>query len=283
MRFSDPVWSSKGRLVLACLSLCILISCSSGDNPAAINKEFEEVPVEQLYNEAADLAEKKEWLDAAERFDSLERQYPYSVWATKALLMSAYSQYKLDKYEEAIGALDRFIQLHPGHEDIAYAYYLRSLTFYERISDVVRDQSMTEQALDALKDVVKRFPETDYARDARLKIDLTRDNLAGKEMEVGRYYQRQTEHLAAINRFRNVIEQYQTTVHVPEALHRLTESYLSLGITREAQMAAAVLGHNFPGSDWYQDSYALLKGRNLDPSEESDQKSWLSRLWNSVF
>ncbi len=283
MHLSAYFGSKCLRPVLYVISLGLLASCSGGDNPAGINKQFEEVPVEQLYNEAADLAEKKEWLEASERFESLERQYPYSVWATKALLMSAFSQYKLDNYEEAVGGLDRFIQLHPGHEDIAYAYYLRALTFYERISDVVRDQSMTEKALDALKDVVKRFPETEYARDARLKIDLTRDNLAGKEMEIGRYYQKETEHLAAINRFRTVIESYQTTVHVPEALHRLTESYLSLGILKEAQMAAAVLGHNFPGSDWYQDSYALLKGRNLTPSEEADQKSWLSKLWHSVF
>jgi outer membrane protein assembly factor BamD len=177
--------------------------------------------------------------------------------------MAAFSYYQSNKYDDAIIALDRFIQLHPGHRDIPYAYYLKALCFYEQISDVGRDQRMTQLALDALAEVVKRFPESPYSRDARLKIELAIDHLAGKEMDVGRYYQKQQQYVAAINRYRVVIERYQTTTHVPEALHRLVESYLALGVKDEAQQAAAVLGHNFPGSDWYADSYFLMTGEDL--------------------
>ena len=155
------------------------------------------------------------------------------------------------------------------------------MCYYEQISDVGRDQRMTEQALNALSEVVKRFPDTPYARDARLKVDLTIDHLGGKEMEVGRFYQGRKEYVAAINRYRRVIEQYQTTTHTPEALHRLVECYLALGVTSEARMAAAVLGHNFPGSDWYADSYYLLEGVDLRP--EKDENSWLGRVWKSIF
>jgi outer membrane protein assembly factor BamD len=195
--------------------------------------------------------------------------------------MNAYSHYLADKYDDAIIALDRFIDLHPGNRDIAYAYYLRAISYYEQIVDVSRDQRITQLALDSLQQVVQRFPNTEYARDASLKIDLTRDHLAGKEMAIGRYYLERDEHFAAINRFKTVIENYQTTTHVPEALHRLVESYLALGITQEAQMAAAVLGHNFPGSDWYRDSYGLLEGRDL--AAERDDESWLSATWNWIF
>ena len=174
--------------------------------------------------------------------------------------MAAFAYYQSNKYDDAIIALDRFIQLHPGHRDIPYAYYLKALCYYEQISDVGRDQRITQQALDALAEVVKRFPESPYARDARLKVELAIDHLAGKEMAVGRYYQANQQYVGAINRYRVVIERYQTTTHVPEALHRLVESYLSLGVKSEAQEAAAVLGYNFPGSDWYQDSYFLMTG-----------------------
>ncbi|MCS6891570.1 MAG: outer membrane protein assembly factor BamD [Rhodovarius sp.] len=196
--------------------------------------------------------------DAVELFDQLEREHPFSTWATNAKLLGAYGEYMRNRYTEAIGALDRFIQLHPAHRDIAYAYYLRALCLYEQINDAQRDQRATIEAIAALQEVVNRFPDTPYARDARLKIDLGRDHLAGREMHIGRFYQRQRLFNAAIGRFRRVIEEYQTTNHVPEALHRLTEIYLSLGLIEEARQTAAVLGHNFPGSPWYQDSYALL-------------------------
>ncbi|GIK98582.1 MAG: outer membrane protein assembly factor BamD [Alphaproteobacteria bacterium] len=251
----------------------LALSACSGDDEI----EYVERPPEQLYNEAYAAMQANDYNDAAQLFDEVERQHPYSSWATQAQLMAAYAYYLQNKYDDAIIALDRFIELHPSHRSTAYAYYLKALSYYEQISDVRRDQKNTQLALDALVEVVRRFPNTDYARDASLKIDLTRDHLAGKEMEIGRYYQNQGHYLAAINRFRRVIENYQTTTHVPESLHRLTECYLALGIKDEAQAAAAVLGYNFPGSEWYQDSYALLTGQSLEP--EMSEGSWLSDVF----
>jgi outer membrane protein assembly factor BamD len=224
---------------------------------------YTEQPVEVLYNRALDDLGQQEYKAAAKEFEEVDRQHPYSVWATKAQIMAAFTYYQSNKYDEAIIALDRFINLHPGHRDIPYAYYLKGLCYYEQISDVRRDQRVTQQALDALSDVAKRFPDTPYARDARLKVELTIDHLAGKEMDVGRYYQKQQQYVGAINRYRTVIERYQTTTHVPEALHRLVECYLALGVKSEAQESAAVLGYNFPGSDWYADSYFLLTGQDF--------------------
>jgi outer membrane protein assembly factor BamD len=218
---------------------------------------------------------------ASAEFDEVERQHPYSVWARRATLMSAYSHYKVNEYDDAILTAQRYISLHPGSKEVAYAYYLVALCYYEQISDVGRDQKMTENALASLTAIIQRFPQSEYARDARLKFDLTRDHLAGKEMEVGRYYLKKHDYIAAINRFRIVIENYQTTTHTPEALHRLVEAYLSLGIKPEAQTAAAILGYNYPGSDWYQDSYALLAGQGLKPEENKD--SWISKAWHTVF
>src|SRR5882724_9825494 len=242
-----------------------------------------ERPVEDIYNTAMDKFNGGNYKGAATDFDEVDRQHPYSVWATKAQVMGAYALYESQKYDEAVVALDRFIQLHPGNRDTAYAYYLKGLCYYIQITDVGRDQKVTEQALKSLDEVIRRFPDSRYARDARLKIDLTRDHLAGKEMEIGRYYERQGQYLAAINRFRRVIDSYQTTTHVPEALHRLTESYLALGVVEEARSSAAVLGHNYPGSEWYQDSYALLTGIPVGSSEEAPSKSWMTRIIGSVF
>jgi outer membrane protein assembly factor BamD len=218
---------------------------------------------------------------AVKLFDEVERQHPYSPWATRAQLMTAYTLYLADKYDDAVEALDRFIQLHPGNKELfEYAHYLKAICYYEQISDVERDQKMTALALDSLRAVVQRFPESKYARDAQLKIDLALDHLAGKHMTIGRYYQGQKEFLAAINRFRRVIESYQTTTHVPEALHRLVECYLALGIINEAQSTAAVLGYNYPGSKWYEDSYKLLTDDHLRPADDGD--SWISKAWGSV-
>ena len=214
-------------------------------------------------------------------FDSVEREHPYSAFATNAKLMSAYGEYMRNRYTEALGALDRFIQLHPAHRDIAYAYYLRALCLYEQINDTQRDQRTTEQAMVALQDVANRFPNTPYARDARLKMDLARDHLAGREMVVGRFYQNRRLYAAAIGRFRRVVDEYQTTNHVPEALHRLTEIYLALGLTEEARRTASVLGHNYPGSPWYQDSYALL----VDGAQpgRSPSAGWFRRTLGGIF
>jgi outer membrane protein assembly factor BamD len=259
------------RMLAAGFLLLVLAACAAEEKP------YVEEPVDKLYNRAVDLANQGSWEGAAKTFDEVERQHPYSTWATKAQIMAAYSWYQRNSYDDAIAAADRFLQLHPGHKDSAYAYYLKAISYYEQIADVARDQGTTQKALDALNDVVQRFPTSEYARDARLKIDLTRDHLAGKEMTIGRYYQRQGQHIAAINRFKTVVEKFQTTTHVPEALHRITESYLALGVIDEAQNSAAVLGHNYPGSEWYVDTYAMLTGKNVRP--EAKEGSWLSRLF----
>ena len=236
---------------------------------------------ESLYAAGIEALQQRRFQQAVELFDTLEREHPYSTWATNAKIMGAYGEYMRNRYTEAIGALDRFIQLHPAHRDIAYAYYLRALSYYEQISDSQRDQRGTEVALAALQDVANRFPDTAYARDARLKIDLARDHLAGKEMNIGRFYQRQGLFGAAIGRFRRVVEEYQTTNHVPEALHRLTEIYLRLGLRDEAAQSASVLGHNFPGSPWYQDSYALLTPGAQAAAD--DRPGLFRRAWGTVF
>ena len=252
--------------------LMLLVGCGAGDEELYVER-----PVEELYNEAMDNLVDDEFEDAAQGFDEVERQHPYSVWATRAQIMAAFAYYQADLYDRAIEAASRFVELHPGNRDAAYGYYLIAISYYEQISDVGRDQKMTALALESLDELVRRFPSSDYARDARLKIDLTRDHLAGKEMTVGRYYLNREYYVAAIGRFRNVIGLYQTTSHTPEALHRLTEAYLAIGVSGEAQTAAAILGHNYPGSRWYQHSYALLGGAELEPEE--DQGSWISRVF----
>ena len=247
-----------------------LSACTVNDEP-----EYVERPVSSIYNEAMDLLQNTQYRDAAQQFDEVERQHPYSVWATKAQLMAAYSYYQSNRYDDAIIALDRFTQLHPANRDVAYAYYLKALSYYEQISDVARDQKMTDLALQALNEVVKRFPASEFAQDAKIKIDLTYDHLAGKEMEIGRYYLDQKYYLAAINRFRTVVEKFDTTTHVPEALHRLTEAYLALGIQTEARKTASVLGHNFPNSEWYSDSFYLFEGK---PVQAEDEEPWY-KVW----
>ncbi len=210
----------------------------------------------------------------------MERQHPYSGLATKAILMGAYSQYLRNGYDQAVAAAERFITLHPGHRDAAYAYYLVALCHYEQIMDVKRDQSTTEKALGSLEEVTRRFPDTPYARDAEAKAVLARDLLAGKEMEVGRYYLKKRAYVASINRFKNVIVKYQTTSQAPEALYRLTEAYYALGVQSEAQTAAAVLGHNYPNSQWYKDAYSLLESGGIAPEE--NRESWISKAVRAV-
>ena len=257
------------------LALLALPACSSDDELGALP----ETPVETLYNSGLDALIAGSGEQAVRFFDEVERQHPYSKWATRSQLMAAYAYYRANEYDLAIAGLDRFIELHPGNEDIAYAYYLKAICYYEQISDVRRDQRMTRFALESLDTVTKRFPESAYARDSRLKLDLARDHLAGKHMTIGRYYLGQKEFLAAINRFRIVVDQYQTTTHTPEALHRLVETYLSIGLVQEAKSTAAVLGHNYPGSIWYADSYELVTGADVLPGDE-DEGGWFSSLWD---
>ena len=244
--------------VLMIIVVAVMLAACAAEEDA-----YKKDTVERLYNKAMAQLEGNEYKSAAADFAEVDRQHPYSVWATKAQLMSAYSHYQNNDYDDAIIALDRFIQIHPSNRDVPYAYYLKSLSYYEQISDVGRDQKITKLALKSLNEIITRFPNSKYSRDAALKIDLTRDHLAGKEMEIGRYYENQGQFLGAINRYNKVVNQYQTTTHVPEALHRLTESYLSLGLVNEAKKTAAVLGHNFPGSEWYIDSYKIVEGKSV--------------------
>ncbi|MXP46428.1 outer membrane protein assembly factor BamD [Altererythrobacter luteolus] len=215
--------------------------------------------VESLYSEAKRRLEGGNTKLAAALFDEVERQHPYSPWARRAQLMSAFSYYSARDYNKAVASAQRFLSIHPGNKDAPYAYYLIALSYYEQISDVQRDQKITEQARVALTEVNRRFPQSEYAADARLKLDLVNDHLAGKEMEIGRYYQRSGRWLAAQIRFQNVVDNFQTTSHAPEALYRLTESSLALGIPQEAVKYAAVLGANYPGSEWYDKAYDLVQ------------------------
>jgi outer membrane protein assembly factor BamD len=269
---------------VATVALMLALTLALGACSTAPPKVQPDRPVEELYNNGINMLGADEPTRAIEFFEEVERQHPYSVWASKAILMAAYTRYRITRFDEAIIGLDRFIRLHPGSRDIAYAYYLRALCFYEQVGDIHRDQAATLKATEALSEVVRRFPNSKYANDAKFKVDLTLDQLAGQEMAIGRWYQRRREHQAAINRFNRVIEKFQTTSHVPEALHRLTESYAALGLTEEAKRTAAVLGHNFPGSEWYVDSYALVTGKRVAGTpQEPERPGWLSRAWNTVF
>lgn len=261
--------ASTIRIAAVALASLAIAACAK-------DEEYVERPVHELYNEAMDNLQKEFYRDSSRLFDEVERQHPYSVWATKAQLMSAYSYYQNGRYDDAILALDRFIQLHPSNPDVPYAYYLKGLSYYEQISDVERDQKMTELAMNTLRELMTRFPNSKYAKDAKVKIDLTVDHLAGKEMEIGRYYHRRGNYLAAINRFKSVVNKYQTTTHVPEALHRMTEAYYALGLTQQARETAAVLGHNFPGSEWYIDSYEMIEEKQIRPKKPD--KPWY-KFW----
>ena len=251
-------FSRAAALALAVAAVGIT-GCAKTSASTKADQSYVARDVETLYNFAKETLDQKRYKQAALIFDEVERQHPYSVWARRAQLMSAFSYYMGRDYQEAILAAQRVLSLHPGNKDAPYAYYLVALSYYEQIIGVERDQKVTQQALDALNELVRRYPNTDYAADARLKIDLARDHLAGKEMETGRWYQAQGQYLAAIGRFRSVVEKYDTTTHVPEALERLVESYLALGIPEEAKKAAAVLGYNYPGSKWYERAHRLVQ------------------------
>jgi outer membrane protein assembly factor BamD len=277
-----PVHSRAPLAIVTAAAVIALSGCSMFDKNSGSDDEdakYVERPVEQIYEEGWKKIRDGAWTDAAKQFEEVERQHPYSIWARRAMLMSAFCYYQGNKYTDAINMADQYIQLHPGSQEVAYAFYLKAMSLYEQITDVGRDQTNTEQALTALQDVVQRFPNTEYARDALLKIDLTQDHLAGKEMEVGRYYLRRGDFIGAINRFRAVVERYQRTPQIAEALERLTEAYYAMGVYSEAQTAAAVLGANYPGSQWYQDAYGLLVAHNLKP--EANPESWISKLFKS--
>lgn len=260
--------SSRFLVFLAIfLGFLSLSACSKDDK----DKEKPPEPVEKLYNEALNKLGQKEYKDAVKAFEEVERQHPYSEWAVRAEIMAAFANFRDGQYDAAISMLDRFVKQHPSNTNTPYAYYLKALCYYEQITDVGRDQKITVQAQQALREVVSRFPDSEYARDARLKLDLVADHLAGKEMEIGRYYERHYDYLAATNRFRTVVEKYPTTSHTPEALERLVECYLKLGVVEQAQRYAAVLGYNYPGSQWYKDSYALMNGKPIPKADSEGQ------------
>ncbi|HTS40351.1 MAG TPA: outer membrane protein assembly factor BamD [Xanthobacteraceae bacterium] len=259
-------------LALLALPIC---GCSLfGDKDALPPDE----PADKLYNEGLFLLnQRKEYKDAVKKFEEVERQHPYSEWARKALIMAAYSHYQAGEYEEAVVSAKRYVTLHPGSPDAAYAQFIIGSSYFDQITDITRDQARTDKAIAALDEVVRKYPDTEYAISAKRKLDIARDQLAGKEMMIGRYYLDKKDFTGAINRFKIVVTQYQTTRHVEEALMRLTEAYMSLGIVPEAQTAAAVLGHNFPDSPWYRDAYQLVKSGGHEPSE--NKGSWISRAF----
>ena len=266
-----------GLLGLALLA-APLLGCSM------FNKDDDFVPddpADKLYNEGLFLLnQKQDYEGAAKKFDEVDRQNPYSDWARKALLMSAYSYYQAKKYDDCVNASKRYVTLHPGSPDAAYAQYLIGASYYDQIQDVNHDQGRADKAVVALNEVLRKYPDSEYAIQAKKKIEMARDQLAGKEMEIGRFYMQRRDFTGAINRFKVVVTQFQTTREVEEALARLTEAYLSLGIIDEAQTAAAVLGHNFPDSPWYKDTYSLMKSAGVEPNENKD--SWISRAFKKL-
>ncbi len=269
----------SGYLVAAVLSVGLLAGCGGGASKTP--ESFENFTAEEIYKRGEyELENSGKPKDAVKYFTEVERLYPYSEWAKRALIMQAYSYHRAKDYEEARGAAQRFIDTYPGDEDAAYAKYLLALSYYDQIDEVGRDQGLTFQALQSLREVIEEYPDTEYARSAILKFDLAFDHLAGKEMEIGRYYLKRGHYTAAINRFRVVVEDYQTTTHTPEALMRLVEAYLALGLTDQAQTAGAILGHNFKSSPFYADAYAQLRGRGLAPEARGD--SWLTGVYRQV-
>lgn len=247
-------------ILLVIAGLLVLSACGSKKET---DKDKQPESAEKLYNNAISKLDDKDYKEAITAFEEVERQHSYSPWALQAEIMAAYAAYRNQQYDSAVMSLDRFVKQHPNNSNTPYAFYLKAMCYYIQITDVGRDQKVTTEAQKALGEVIKRFPESEYARDARIKLDLVSDHLAGKEMEIGRYYEKHEEYLAAINRFRIVVEKYQTTSHTPEALHRLVECYLKLGVTDQAQKYAAVLGYNYPSNSWYKDSYADMNDKPL--------------------
>jgi len=274
-------WSRFARVLAVAAVAVSLGACSSFDLFAKKEDVAPDEPADRLYNEGLYLLNaKKDARDAVKKFEEVDRQHPYSEWARKSLIMTAYAYYQAGEYDDCVNAAKRYVTLHPGSPDAAYAQYLIASSYFEEIPDVTRDQARTERALAALEEVIRKYPTTEYANSSKQKIEVARDQLAGKEMEIGRYYLKKKDYTGAINRFKVVITKYQTTRHVEEALMRLTESYMALGIVDEAQTAAAVLGHNFPDSQWYKHAYALVKTGGVEPKE--NQGSWISKAFKGI-
>ena len=266
----------RSGLIGAGAALALLAGCGSSDE-----KEIEEMTAQEIFNTAEfELEERSDPEDAAEYFAEVERLYPYSELAKRALIMQAFSHHQAKDYENSRAAAQRYIDFYPADEDAAYAQYLLALSYYDQIDEVGRDQGLTFQALQALRTVIERYPDSEWARSATLKFDLAFDHLAAKEMEIGRYYLKRKHYTAGINRFRVVVEEFQTTTHTAEALYRLVEAYLALGLENEAQTAGAILGYNFQSTEWYEDAYALLTGRGLRAEVAGD--SWLRAIYRQT-
>lgn len=272
---SESFLSRSVGIVAAALIAGLLSGCMGfGNKPVA---DVEADPPDLLYNQGLALLNAGDTGDAAKKFSEVDVQHPHSDYARRSLMMSTFLNFKRGQYQEAINDGKRYVTLHPRSAEAAYAQYLIGESYFRQIPDVTRDQDASRKAIEAMSVVIEQYPESEYADDAKKKIDAARDQIAGKEMQVGRYYLERREYLAAVNRFKSVVTEYQTTRHVEEALHRLTESYLALGIVPEAQTAAALLGHNFPDSSWYQDSYTLLTQGGYEPKE--NEGSWMSRVF----
>lgn len=271
---------SRSGLVAAIVVTMALGACGNSAKVRRGEIELETFTAEQIYERAEFELSRRKAGDAAHYFGEVERLYPYSEWAKRALIMQAFAYHKDQDYPNSRSAAQRFIDFYPTDDDAAYAQYLLALSYYDQVDDVGRDQGLTFQALQSLRTVIERYPDSEYARSAILKFDLAFDHLAAKEMEIGRYYLRRDHFSAAINRFRVVVEDFQTTSHTAEALHRLVEAYLSLGLIAEAQTAGAILGHNFKSTDWYEDSYKLLTGRGLELKANGD--NWLRQVYRQM-
>ncbi|WP_103334621.1 outer membrane protein assembly factor BamD [Pseudotabrizicola formosa] len=271
------VGKSGAKWLGIALVLSVLAACGSRTQ----ERSLESFTAEEIYKQGElELETGRKPEGAIRYFQEVERLYPYSEWAKRSLIMQAFSQHKAGEYEEARSTAQRFLDTYPGDDDAAYASYLMALSYYDQIDEVGRDQGLTFQALQAMRGVIEQYPDSDYARSAMLKFELAFDHLAGKEMEIGRYYLKRRNYTAAINRFRTVVQDFQTTTHTAEALHRLVEAYLGLGLTAEAQTAAAILGYNYQSSPFYDDSFRLLKGRGLAPEAQGD--SWLSQVYRQM-
>ncbi|MBE9639690.1 outer membrane protein assembly factor BamD [Salipiger mangrovisoli] len=273
---------SRNAVIGAAFSAILLAGCSAQEQPGTGpgGVPIENFTAEQIYERGEFEMERSDAERAAFYFGEVERLYPYSDWAKRALIMQAYSYHRAKDYENSRSAAQRYIDFYPSDEDAAYAQYLLALSYYDQIEEVGRDQGLTFQALQALRTVIERYPDSEYARSSILKFDLAFDHLAAKEMEIGRYYLKRENYGAAISRFRVVVEDFQTTTHTAEALHRLVEAYLSLGLVQEAQSAGAILGYNYRGTQWYEDSYKLLTGRGLELEAAGD--SWLAQVYRQM-
>jgi outer membrane protein assembly factor BamD len=269
---------SGGRILCAVLVVGLLAGCGARESDVG---DLEGMTAEQIYQRGEQaLNTDNSPQDAIRYFSEVERLYPYTEYAKRALIMQAFSYHQAKEYDSSRASAQRFLDFNPGDKDAAYAQYLLALSYYDQIDEVGRDQGLTFQALQALRTVIEQYPDSEYARPAMLQFDLAFDHLAGKEMEIGRFYLKRKNYTAAVNRFRVVVEQYQTTTHTAEALHRLVESYLALGLTAEAQTAGAILGYNYQSSPFYDDSYRLLRGQGLNPEVTGD--NWLASVYRQM-